>query len=52
MDSYLLDATTILPRRSLMSARLVVRAKTAMISLDREVCQDQDANTTDKCKLR
>ena len=33
-----------------MSARLVVRAKTAMISLDREVCQD--ANTTHKCKLR
>ena len=33
--SYLLEATTILPKRSLMSARLVVKAKTAMISLNR-----------------
>ena len=32
--SYLLEATTILPKRSLMSARLVVKAKTAMISLN------------------
>ena len=31
---YLLEATTILPRRSLISARLVVKAKTAMISLE------------------
>ena len=37
--SYLLDATTILPKRSLMSARLVVNAKTAMISLGGWLCQ-------------